>query len=615
MKRVISVCLTLVLALGVFSYSAINENKKAAASQTIKILSIGNSFSQNAQEYARAIMNAAGYNVKTANLYIGGCTLQTHWNNASSDAKAYTYQLKDLDNATYKEYQSYSIKQALESDDWDYVTFQQASPNSGQYNTFQPYLNNLSAYVRSLEPNAEQIVHQTWAYEINSTQSGFANYNRDQLTMFNKLKDANNQGAAAIGTRIIPSGEAFQIARATTEFDYSAGKPSLCDTDTYHASGYGKFLLGNVWAEVFTGQSVLNNTYKPSSVSDTQAVVLRQAAHDAVTLYAGTPTTTTTTAITPFTEKTFQCEDLFFLANQPTGTNIDTTNGNTVFLSATTNGDYIQFAIPGLSAGTYRVTVKSRNYSTRGIYKLFVNEQSIGGDIDMYTTALAYVESNFGTFTTTADGTALLKFSLVGKNQLSTGTGVYLDYIKLTNLTDPSSSTSSTTSTISSTSSTTSTTSSITSTETSSMTTSYPFDYFEIKYPQSEGYIIGLSQKGTDYNELIGNVFIPRGGIIKVYNTKNAEVTSGLIGTGFTLKVDVGYGFVSYPIIYYGDIDGTGTVNVIDLVYIKRHVLSLKKLEGVQFKAANLYPDEVINVLDIVVAKKHVLKIKSIKQS
>lgn len=47
---------------------------------------------------------------------------------------------------------SRSIEAALLEEDWDYVTMQQASPNSGQYDTFFPYLSNLSAYIKERRP-------------------------------------------------------------------------------------------------------------------------------------------------------------------------------------------------------------------------------------------------------------------------------------------------------------------------------------------------------------------------------------------------------------------------------------------------------------------------------
>lgn len=47
----------------------------------MKILSIGNSFSQDAQRYLHRLAKHEGVQLKTVNLYIGGCSLQRHYEN------------------------------------------------------------------------------------------------------------------------------------------------------------------------------------------------------------------------------------------------------------------------------------------------------------------------------------------------------------------------------------------------------------------------------------------------------------------------------------------------------------------------------------------------------
>ena len=59
----------------------------------MRILSIGNSFSQDATKYLTAIAKEAGVEVETVNLYIGGCSLYTHAKNLRAAAQAYSYEL------------------------------------------------------------------------------------------------------------------------------------------------------------------------------------------------------------------------------------------------------------------------------------------------------------------------------------------------------------------------------------------------------------------------------------------------------------------------------------------------------------------------------------------
>jgi hypothetical protein len=219
------------------------------------------------------------------NLYIGGCSLETHWYYASTNTKAYDFY------RTGEAAKTSSIKEALEGEKWDYVTMQQSSHDSGRLDTYYPYINQLSDYVKTYAPQAQQIIHQTWAYEIDGTHSGFKHYDNNQMLMFSALKDAYKQAAGKLGLKIIPCGEAMQKARSIDCFDYASGGKSLC-RDGFHASlVLGRYLLGAVWYEVLTGKSILENTYVPKGVypdsapTEKEIAVLKQCAHEAVLLY------------------------------------------------------------------------------------------------------------------------------------------------------------------------------------------------------------------------------------------------------------------------------------------------------------------------------------------
>ena len=49
-------------------------------------------------------------------------------------------------------------------DYWDVITFQQASPKSGDFSTYEPFLTELSAYVKKYAPGAKQYIHAIWAW-------------------------------------------------------------------------------------------------------------------------------------------------------------------------------------------------------------------------------------------------------------------------------------------------------------------------------------------------------------------------------------------------------------------------------------------------------------------
>ena len=127
------------------------------------ILSIGNSFSQDAQRYLHRIARADKVELNTFNLYIGGCPLSLHYQNILSEERRYTLEMNGSSTGFYV-----SLKEALLNRDWDIVTIQQVSAQSPYYDTYQPYLDKLAEYIRLFVPKAKIVVHQTWAYEQGS---------------------------------------------------------------------------------------------------------------------------------------------------------------------------------------------------------------------------------------------------------------------------------------------------------------------------------------------------------------------------------------------------------------------------------------------------------------
>ena len=55
----------------------------------MKILAIGNSFSQDATRYLREIAKSNGDKIKVINLFIGGCPLYKHYLNILQNKESY----------------------------------------------------------------------------------------------------------------------------------------------------------------------------------------------------------------------------------------------------------------------------------------------------------------------------------------------------------------------------------------------------------------------------------------------------------------------------------------------------------------------------------------------
>lgn len=217
----------------------------------IQVLSIGNSFSQDAQRYLHDVARSEGVALETVNLYIGGCSLERHYRNMKGDYRDYSLEMNGHAAGGF----FVSIKEALLARSWDYITLQQQSGNSCREESYQPFLNALAAYVREYCPKAKILIHQTWGYETGSNM--IHNLNRGYETyedMFADTKRCYTKAAADIqADGIIPCGEAFSYALKHVE---------KIHRDTFHASfGLGRFILALVWYKAITGKDIDNVSF------------------------------------------------------------------------------------------------------------------------------------------------------------------------------------------------------------------------------------------------------------------------------------------------------------------------------------------------------------------
>jgi hypothetical protein len=220
----------------------------------MKILAIGNSFSQDATAYIERI---SGHELYVRNLYIPGYSLDRHCSNIESGEAIYQYQ-KDA-----KKLRMISLDDALCLKKWDFITLQQVSHLSGIIDSYEPYMSILIDHIHKVSPDAKIALHETWAYDTGSDHPGFVNYNRSQKVMYGKIKETTDQEAKKYSLPIIKTGDAVQKIRSIKEFDCRNGGRTLC-RDTFHLSyDYGRYLAGLVWYEFFTGKKAADINYRP----------------------------------------------------------------------------------------------------------------------------------------------------------------------------------------------------------------------------------------------------------------------------------------------------------------------------------------------------------------
>lgn len=253
--------------------------KEEESDGIVRILAIGNSFSQDAvEQYLYNLFDAAGIEVIIGNLYIGGCSLETHYNNSQSNAASYEY--RKVVKGSKAQETGKTMQHGITNENWDYIVLQQASPKSGQYDTYTPYLQGLIDYVKANATNKKLKIgfHQTWAYASSYTDASFNNYGKDQMTMYNAITSATSQVMAAYGDLkfIAPSGTAIQNGRNSYLGD------TFNRDGTHLEVTYGRYTAACTWFETISGQSVVGNSYAPATVDNTQKAIAQNAAHFAV---------------------------------------------------------------------------------------------------------------------------------------------------------------------------------------------------------------------------------------------------------------------------------------------------------------------------------------------
>ncbi len=282
-----------------------------ASKKTVRLLTIGNSFSANATRHLPGLVKAAGHTLIHRPLVIGGSSFQVH------AEKAQRFE-KDPTDKTALYTNQKSLRDLLHVEPWDIVTIQQASRISHDLQTYQPHAGWLAAYIHQHAPQARLWIHQTWAYR--SDDPRFTNPAKrkpgepaSQQEMYEKLTAAYRHITAELKAQRIPVGDAFYLADTDPQWGYQIdpipfdskkaqpenlpaqlhslhigwqwkkqkdGKLSLI-MDGHHANTAGEYLGACVWFEILFNESVLDNTYIPPALDPAYAKFLRATAHRA----------------------------------------------------------------------------------------------------------------------------------------------------------------------------------------------------------------------------------------------------------------------------------------------------------------------------------------------
>ena len=255
----------------VYLFIALPSNAKL-----IKVLAIGNSFSEDAVEQNLfELAKAQGDSLVIGNAYIGGCSIERHYNNLKGDSALYAY--RKVIGGTKAEYKNVTLKRIIRDEQWDIITLQQASQLSGipkSYALLPALKQEITKYVSNL--HVQFAWHMTWAYASDFNSTRFKAYDYNQRHMYSAIVGAILNALPSAGIqRVIPSGIAIQLAR------YRYG--DVLNRDGYHLNlTLGRYLVACTWCEFLTGRIVDGNRYHPKTITDEEAQYCQQAANEAI---------------------------------------------------------------------------------------------------------------------------------------------------------------------------------------------------------------------------------------------------------------------------------------------------------------------------------------------
>ncbi len=265
----------------------------------IKVLGIGNSFSEDALEQnISEIARSEGVPMVIANLYIGGCSIDRHVENIAGNKAAYRYTKFDVEgNKTIR--QNVALESVIGEEQWDYISVQQVSGQSGFYESYVR-LPELISWIKKMVPGAKIMLHQTWAYAAESKHSDFPKYDSSQKKMHAAISDAVKRVVAENAIDgIIPSGPAIQNLRDTTgNYDLTR--------DGYHLSlGMGRSTAACTWFVTLHGKDANTIKYRPDgsdprteAITEEEAKLCKKAASEVTNKATGKTTSKATSRVT-----------------------------------------------------------------------------------------------------------------------------------------------------------------------------------------------------------------------------------------------------------------------------------------------------------------------------
>lgn len=247
--------------------------------RSVKVLTIGSGISNDATiSYLHDIAKNEGLPLVIGNLSSAGASLEDHMKNITENQGVYQYNRIAADGGLNTQ-NNQLLKTVIKSENWDYIAIEEALPLSGKLEGYQTYLPQILEYIKeqATNPDVKYILHQPWAYAQNALEEAFADYDNDQIQMFNAIVNATSRAKEFAQIDItIPSGTAIQNGRTS----YVA--ESILRDNTYLNMNIGRFITACTWFEALFGKDLTTSSYKSDNLSNFDTHLAKEAAHSAI---------------------------------------------------------------------------------------------------------------------------------------------------------------------------------------------------------------------------------------------------------------------------------------------------------------------------------------------
>ena len=253
--------------------------------QTTKILCIGNSFSEDATTLLNPMLSSYGIDTLVVNLFIGGCSLEQHWENIEYSKQDYLYIRNGVGNTSGNDtVRMVSINEVILEEEWDIVTIQQSSLLSGLYESFFPEINFILEYIKKhVKKSCELYLHEPWSWESSYEWDTFEGtddlfqkyYSKNDLVMYKQIEKTCLDLSKGLNLKVIPSGSFIQFLRGFDQFNYQIKESIPLSRDNRHMHEiYGRYALSLIWALNLFEVDVSLCEFYPDNITEKDELII-----------------------------------------------------------------------------------------------------------------------------------------------------------------------------------------------------------------------------------------------------------------------------------------------------------------------------------------------------